>query len=115
MLAARLNDYDPHWLDSLCLSGRALWARLTPAKSLTAAPVRTTPIALVTRRNWPLWRSLAAAPREAVQLSPSAPCACNEHLEAQGASFFDDIVSGSRPAACRRPKRRWRSSLPPGS
>ena len=59
MLAARLNDYDPHWLDSLCLSGRALWARLTPAKSLTAAPVRTTPIALVTRRNWPLWRSLA--------------------------------------------------------
>ena len=33
VLAARLNDYDPHWLDSLCLSGRALWARLQPAKS----------------------------------------------------------------------------------
>ena len=32
VLAARLNEYDPHWLDSLCLSGRALWARLTPAK-----------------------------------------------------------------------------------
>ncbi len=30
VLAARLNEYDPHWLDSLCLSGRALWARLTP-------------------------------------------------------------------------------------
>jgi ATP-dependent Lhr-like helicase len=95
VLAARLNDYDPHWLDSLCLSGRALWARLTPARSLTAAPVRTTPIALVTRRNWPLWRSLAAAPRDAVQLSPSA-VAVQQHLEAQGASFFDDIVSGSR-------------------
>ncbi len=35
VLAARLNEYDPHWLDSLCLSGRALWARLTPAKSIT--------------------------------------------------------------------------------
>ena len=32
VLAARLNEYDPHWLDSLCLSGRALWARLTPAE-----------------------------------------------------------------------------------
>ena len=38
VLAARLNDYDPHWLDSLCLSGRALWARLQPAKSAGAAP-----------------------------------------------------------------------------
>ena len=33
VLAARLHDYDPHWLDSLCLSGRALWARLQPSKS----------------------------------------------------------------------------------
>jgi ATP-dependent Lhr-like helicase len=65
------------------------------AKSLTAAPVRTTPIALVTRRHWPLWRSLAAAPREAVELSASAR-AVQQHLEVQGASFFDDIVSGSR-------------------
>src|SRR6185436_8498212 len=50
VLAARLNDYDPHWLDSLCLSGRALWARLHPAKSAGAAPVRSTPVSLVTRR-----------------------------------------------------------------
>ena len=42
VLAARLNEYDPHWLDSLCLSGRALWARLTPAKS-TTADVRDSP------------------------------------------------------------------------
>jgi ATP-dependent Lhr-like helicase len=62
---------------------------------MTAAPVRTTPIALVTRRNWPLWRSLAAAPRETVQLSHSAR-ALYEHLDAHGASFFDDLVSGTR-------------------
>jgi ATP-dependent Lhr-like helicase len=95
VLAARLNDYDPHWLDSLCLSGRALWARLTPAKSLTAAPVRTTPIALLTRRNWPLWRSLAAAPPETMQLSHAAR-SLFEQLDAHGASFFDDLVSGTR-------------------
>jgi len=94
VLAARLNDYDPHWLDSLCLSGRALWARLHPAKSAGAAPVRSTPVALVTRRNWTLWNSLAAAPREELQLSHGAR-ALHEYLTAQGASFFDDMVGGT--------------------
>jgi ATP-dependent Lhr-like helicase len=95
VLAARLHDYDPHWLDSLCLSGRALWARLQPAKSLTAAPVRTTPIALLTRRNWALWNQLAAAPRGEMQLSHGAR-ALYEYLAEHGASFFDDLVSGTR-------------------
>src|SRR6185503_3941664 len=94
VLAARLNEYDPHWLDSLCLSGRAAWARLTPAKSTTMAPVRTTPIALVTRRNWSLWHSLAAAPRDEVQLSHGAR-ALFDYLTMQGASFFDALVSGT--------------------
>lgn len=94
VLAARLNEYDPHWLDSLCLSGRALWARLTPAKSTTAAPVRTTPIALLTRRNWGLWNTLAASPREGVQLSHAARAAY-DYFVAHGASFFDDLVSGT--------------------
>jgi ATP-dependent Lhr-like helicase len=94
VLAARLHEYDPHWLDSLCLSGRALWARLTPAKSVTAAPVRTTPIALVTRRHWSLWNQLAAAPREEVQLSHGAR-ALYDYFVAHGASFFDDLVSGT--------------------
>jgi ATP-dependent Lhr-like helicase len=95
VLPARLNEYDPHWLDSLCLSGRALWARLTPAKSVTAAPVRTTPIALVTRKNWSLWHALAAAPREEVQLSHAAR-ALYDFFSTHGASFFDDLVSGTK-------------------
>ncbi len=94
VLPARLNEYDPHWLDSLCLSGRALWARLTPAKSLTAAPVRTTPIALLTRRNWSLWHALASAPREEINLSHPAR-ALFDYLTLHGASFFDDIVAGA--------------------
>ena len=94
VLAARLNEYDPHWLDSLCLSGRALWARLTPTKSVGAAPVRTTPIALVTRKNWSLWHSLAAAPHEEMQLSHGAR-ALFDYFNTHGASFFDDLVSGT--------------------
>lgn len=92
VLSARLHDYDPHWLDSLCLSGRALWARLRPGKS-SAGPVRTTPVALVTRRNWPLWNQLAAEPREA-HLSHGAR-ALFDYLREHGASFFDDMVSGT--------------------
>jgi len=94
VLAARLNEYDPHWLDSLCLSGRVAWARLTPAKSNTASPVRTTPISLVTRRNWSLWHALAAAPRDELQLSHGAR-ALFDYLNAHGASFFDDLVGGT--------------------
>jgi ATP-dependent Lhr-like helicase len=93
VLAARLHDYDPHWLDSLCLSGRALWARLQPSKSVGAAPVRSTPIALVTRRHWGLWNTLAAAPAES-QLSHGAR-ALHEYLGSHGASFFDDMVAGT--------------------
>jgi ATP-dependent helicase Lhr and Lhr-like helicase len=94
VLPARLNEYDPHWLDSLCLAGRASWARLTPAKSVTAAPVRTTPISLVTRKNWGLWNTLAAAPREEMQLTHPAR-ALFDYLSSHGASFFDDLVSGT--------------------
>jgi ATP-dependent Lhr-like helicase len=30
LLPARLDGYDPAWLDQLCLSGRYVWCRLTP-------------------------------------------------------------------------------------
>jgi len=94
VLHARLNEYDPNWLDSLCLSGRALWVRMTPAKGATAAPVRATPIALLTRRNWPLWRSPSADSRPELQLSHAAQ-AMAEYLRTHGASFFDEIASGA--------------------
>ena len=97
VLAARLNEYDPHWLDSLCLSGRALWARLTPTKSVGAAPVRTTPIALVTRKNWSLWHSLAAAPHEEMQLS-------------HGARALFDYFNDARRVVLRRSRERHQST-----
>ena len=95
LLPARLQDYDPDWLDSLCLSGRVLWARLTPARGgATAAPVRSTPIALLTRKNWLLWQGLSDGEHDEPQLSHAAR-AMAEFLKSHGASFFDDIASGS--------------------
>jgi len=58
------------------------------------APVRATPIALLTRRAQALWRTLAKPVGDARRLSPRAQ---NVHdmLAAHGASFFDDIVHGT--------------------
>jgi len=94
VLAARLQDYDGAWLDSLCLSGRAFWARLVPPESATAAPVRATPMTLLTRKNRALWRQLCGARRQETQLSASAR-AMVDFLQCHGASFFDEIVQGA--------------------
>ncbi|HEV7984944.1 MAG TPA: DEAD/DEAH box helicase [Steroidobacteraceae bacterium] len=94
VLPARLHDYDGSWLDSLCLSGRALWARLDRPASATAGPVRATPIALLTRKNWPLWQRLRQLDETEAPLSASAQ-AMAEYLRRHGASFFDEIVQGA--------------------
>jgi ATP-dependent Lhr-like helicase len=94
VLPARLQDYEPGWLDSLCLSGRVLWARLDRPASATAGPVRGTPIALITRRNNPLWQSLRAGDEAEAPLSASA-AAMAGYLRQHGASFFDEIIQGT--------------------
>ena len=95
VLAARLNDYDPHWLDSLCLSGRALWARLQPAKSAgrraRCAARRSRWYRAATGRcgiRWP--------PRRAKSCSClMARARSRDYLREHGASFFDDMVGGT--------------------
>jgi ATP-dependent Lhr-like helicase len=94
VLPARLRDYDGAWLDSLCLSGRAFWARLVAPDSATAAPVRATPMAFLTRKNRTLWQQLSGAGRKPAQLSANAQ-AMAEFLQSQGASFFDEMVHGA--------------------
>ncbi|HTW50971.1 MAG TPA: DEAD/DEAH box helicase [Stellaceae bacterium] len=100
ILPARLKDYDPVWLDDLCLSGRVAWARLRP-RGLQAegggrgvSPVRSTPITLLARRNAALWALLSPSPDEA---APSATARrVLDIIRQEGASFFDELVEGSR-------------------
>src|ERR1035441_10437797 len=94
VLPARLQDYDGAWLDSLCLSGRALWARLDRPASATAGPVRATPIALLTRKNWPLWQSLRPLDGQQAPLSANAQ-AMADYLQQHGSSFFDELMHGT--------------------
>jgi ATP-dependent Lhr-like helicase len=99
ILPARVSDYEPEWLDELCLKGRVAWMRLSRPRvdapsSQVAGPVRMTPITLLTRRNAPFFTALAANG----ELPPmrSSTRAVYDHLASHGASFFDEIVEGSR-------------------
>ena len=42
LLAARIADYTPAWLDELCLAGEAAWARLTPRKAAQSGSTGST-------------------------------------------------------------------------
>jgi ATP-dependent Lhr-like helicase len=96
VLPNRISEYEPAWLDEQCLAGRFVWTRLAERRSdpeRGAAPVRATPIVLLARRNLRLWSAFTgtADPR---QLSAGAQRAA-EHLTRHGASFFDEIASGT--------------------
>jgi ATP-dependent Lhr-like helicase len=99
ILPARIIGYEPAWLDDMCLAGRVAWARLSPGAG-TGSPVRTTPIALLMRRNAAFWTSLAA-PAAEVRASARAQVVL-DRLQTQGALFFEELAEASgllRPQA----------------
>jgi ATP-dependent helicase Lhr and Lhr-like helicase len=100
ILTARIGGYEPAWLDDQCVAGRITWARLKPRLARPnggegrAAPVRSTPIALLARRHAPHWASLSAK-ADAVSPGPRAQ-AVADFIAEHGASFFDELVEGTR-------------------
>src|SRR6266513_2519336 len=92
VLAGRVQDYEPAFIDRLCLSGRVAWGRLSPANGSGKAPLRSSPIALMLREHAGLWR--AAAEPGSGELGSEAR-AVYEALRTRGASFFHDIVSAT--------------------
>ncbi|MEK6335016.1 MAG: DEAD/DEAH box helicase [Acidobacteriota bacterium] len=101
ILPARVADYDPAWLDALCLSGRLTWLRLSPPrlapeKVSSSSPVRSTPVVLLNRKNVRAWNQAFPAPAEAngSQL-PTNTATVHDYLKEHGASFFVDLVAGT--------------------
>jgi ATP-dependent Lhr-like helicase len=99
-------EYDPAWLDALCLSGELVWARLTPLarsaadngeKTRGSGPVRNTPIALLRRKNFALWSSVFPQPAPTITSEFSTTTQMvYDYLNTRGASFFTDIVENTR-------------------
>ncbi len=98
VLPARLEDYDPLWLDGLCLSGAVAWGRLSaapPSQGHKSGPIRATPTALFKRERGDIWRALSAQPdATALPLSHSGR-AVLDTLDQRGASFFGDLVNAT--------------------
>ncbi len=96
VLPARMAEYDPAWLDEQCLAGRMVWTRLAPRTSESekgAAPVRSTPIALLARRNVRMWSTFAHQ-RERTVLTAKAQQVF-DFMREHGASFFDELVDSA--------------------
>jgi ATP-dependent Lhr-like helicase len=96
ILPSRIAEYEPEWLDEHCRAGRFVWTRLaarTPEPERGAAPVRSTPITLIARRDLKSWSALAESPDPA-QLTSRARVVM-EFIQAHGASFFDEIAESA--------------------
>ena len=93
LLPARLEEYDPAWLDSLCLSGKTVWTRLS-AGSGGLSPVKSSPLSLIGRRHLSQWRQMAA-PGDSAELTPTARHVA-ETLSQRGALFFEELVAETR-------------------
>jgi ATP-dependent helicase Lhr and Lhr-like helicase len=109
ILGRRVADYDPKWLDQLCLSGAVGWGRLSPHPATlddTAAgkrrviPTSVAPITFFIREeaDWMTphrpERNPDNEPPAARGLSESARQVL-DFLRQRGASFFADIVRGT--------------------
>jgi len=117
VLARRIVDYDPKWLDQLCLTGAVGWGRLSPhpatldssnasrgsdgepgvaSRQRRVIPTSVAPITFFVREDadWMTPRHPGAELSENSGLSHGAQKAL-DFLRQRGASFFADIVRGT--------------------
>jgi len=96
VLAARVTEYDPEWLDRLCFSGRVGWGRLSAPQNpsaRTSAPLRTSPIAFYQREHLQDWLILSRA-NSTMDLSIASRTLFDTLAEG-GALFFTELVRRS--------------------
>jgi ATP-dependent Lhr-like helicase len=117
VLARRIVDYDPKWLDQLCLTGAVGWGRLSPhpatldystsnrgaetqpgaaQRQRRVIPTSVAPITFFIREDadWMTPRHPGAEVSENNGLSHGAQLVL-DFLRQRGASFFADIVRGT--------------------
>jgi ATP-dependent helicase Lhr and Lhr-like helicase len=105
ILARRVANYDPKWLDQLCLTGAVGWGRLSPHPATLddsntgkrrVIPTSVAPITFFVREDadWMASHNPAADQPEARGLGHGAQHVL-DFLRQRGASFFADIVRGT--------------------
>ena len=105
ILSRRVVDYDPQWLDQLCLTGAVGWGRLSPHPATLedsaegkrrVIPTSVAPITFFVREeaDWMTAKHPRAEQSQARGLSHGAKQVL-DFLSQRGASFFADIVRGT--------------------
>ena len=115
ILPRRIARYQPAYLDELCLSGEVSWGRISPhpafereeepERSRRVRPTRVAPLAMFLRddSSW-----LLATPQSSARESLSHPARETlAVLEAQGASFFADLVRATGRLASEVEDALW--------
>ncbi len=104
VLRSRVSDYDPRWLDELCMAGELCWLRLTQPQrtgaSRRSTPSRATPVSLVFREDLD-WMVEAFRGTDAPGV-PGAGAVAEviEAIDGNGACFASELVAltGRMPA-----------------
>ena len=105
ILPARHSDYKSSWLDDQCRSGRLTWMRLrngnarTNVETRRPGPIKSATIVLLPRQNVGIWRGLAE--QEVPPALTAHAQTVGEFIGQHGASFFGDIVAGTRLLRCQ--------------
>jgi ATP-dependent Lhr-like helicase len=102
VLALRVKDYTPQWLNQLCLTGRIGWGRLSPPQNLNAralVPLRSTPIAVFDRENLASWLELSGR-QFPTDFTPDTELVLKT-LSQSGAMFFAELFRATRLLPCR--------------
>ncbi len=113
VLARRITDYDPKWLDTLCLTGAVGWGRLSPhpatldssaskgdgsaeatPRQRRVIPTSVAPITFFVREEADWMTPRHPGMEQSAGLSHGAQLVLS-FLQQRGASFFADIVRGT--------------------
>jgi ATP-dependent Lhr-like helicase len=109
VLPRRVAEYDPEWLDRLCLSGEVQWGRLSPHPALEeedrrrVRPTRVAPVSLFLRED-------AQALLPAANLSPLLSHPARDlvtALESRGALFFHELLRATGRLASEVEEGLW--------
>jgi ATP-dependent Lhr-like helicase len=106
ILARRVAQYDPEYLDELCLSGEVMWGRLSPHPAVgPVRPTRIAPITFCLRENAG-WLSPRREADAGNALSPAAQDVLRV-LRERGASFFADLTRAAGRLASEVEDALW--------
>ncbi|MEX2261034.1 MAG: DEAD/DEAH box helicase [Bryobacteraceae bacterium] len=110
ILDPRIAQYDPEFLDDVCLSGEVMWGRLSPhpafetSNSRRVRPTRMAPVSLFLREDagW----LMEEAPHNVESLSHAAREVLAE-MQRHGACFFHDLTRATGRLASEVEDALW--------